>query len=117
MPKKPKRPCSHPGCPELTSGSYCDKHSSLIINKRESAEKRGYDSKWRIARKLYLSSHPLCVSCLKNKKMVKASVVDHIVPHRGNKELFWDGSNWQALCKRCHDRKTMTADRWVRYQY
>lgn len=117
IPSKRKRPCKHPGCPELTNGSYCDKHSRLIIYKRKSAEKRGYDSKWRAARKRYLTSNPLCVCCFKNNKMVKAEVVDHIVPHRGDKALFWDESNWQALCKRCHDRKTMTEDRWVRYQY
>lgn len=44
MPYKCKKPCKHPGCPQLTSGSYCDKHSSLIINKRESAERRGYEA-------------------------------------------------------------------------
>jgi hypothetical protein len=26
MPRKPKRPCSFPGCPELTDGRYCDMH-------------------------------------------------------------------------------------------
>ncbi|AFR18473.1 HNH endonuclease [Burkholderia pseudomallei] len=35
-----------------------------------------------------------------------ASVVDHIVPHRGDAHLFWDQSNWQAMSKSCHDRKT-----------
>jgi 5-methylcytosine-specific restriction protein A len=39
-------------------------------------------------------------------KYTMAVVVDHITPHRRNKELFWDKTNWQALCKRCHDRKT-----------
>jgi 5-methylcytosine-specific restriction protein A len=33
-------------------------------------------------------------------------VVDHIIPHRGNRELFWDTENWQALCTPCHNRKT-----------
>lgn len=117
MPMKPLKPCKHPSCPELTIGCYCDKHSSLKNNKRESAERRGYDSRWRTARKRYLSSHPLCVSCLKDNKIVKAEVVDHIVPHRGNKTLFWDETNWQALCKRCHDRKTMTEDRYQKYIY
>lgn len=32
-----------------------------------------------------------------------ATVVDHIVPHRGDPVLFWDERNWQPLCKRCHD--------------
>jgi 5-methylcytosine-specific restriction protein A len=44
--------------------------------------------------------------------MVKAAtVVDHIIPHQGDMTLFWDAdSNWQSLCKTCHDRKTATED-------
>ncbi|MGI6721758.1 MAG: HNH endonuclease [Anaerovoracaceae bacterium] len=34
-----------------------------------------------------------------------------MVPHRGDQKLFWDRSNWQSLCKSCHDSKTMTEDR------
>ncbi|WP_368028316.1 HNH endonuclease signature motif containing protein [Paenibacillus sp. DCT19] len=37
-------------------------------------------------------------------------MVDHIVPHKGDEGLFWDSTNWQALCKRCHDIKTVTQD-------
>jgi 5-methylcytosine-specific restriction protein A len=37
-------------------------------------------------------------------------VVDHRIPHRGDKRLFWDQSNWQSMSKTCHDRKTATAD-------
>jgi 5-methylcytosine-specific restriction endonuclease McrA len=32
-----------------------------------------------------------------------ATVVDHIVPHRGNEALFWSIDNWQPLCQPCHD--------------
>jgi len=32
-----------------------------------------------------------------------ATVVDHITPHRGNTQLFWDSSNWQSLCEECHN--------------
>ena len=39
-----------------------------------------------------------------------ASVVDHIKPHKGDYDLFWDEANHQALCKRCHDIKTATED-------
>ena len=35
--------------------------------------------------------------------MSAATVVDHIIPHRGDKTLFWDETNWQSLCKTCHD--------------
>ena len=32
--------------------------------------------------------------------------MDHVVPFRGDWQLFVDPSNHQSLCKRCHDRKT-----------
>lgn len=41
---------------------------------------------------------------------MEATVVDHIVPHCGNQQLFWDTDNWQPLCKKHHDRKTATED-------
>lgn len=31
--------------------------------------------------------------------------------------IFWDSSNWQALCKHHHDVKTMTTDRYQEYHY
>ena len=43
---------------------------------------------------------------MKEGKLTPATVVDHIVPHRGDPRLFWDEKNWQPLCKECHDRKT-----------
>lgn len=39
-----------------------------------------------------------------------ATVVDHIIPHKGDYERFWDRSGWQSLCKRCHDQKTVHED-------
>lgn len=50
-------------------------------------------------------------------EMVKATVVDHIIPHRGDQKLFWDQRNWQSLCKQCHDRKTLTEDIHPTYRY
>ncbi|MFR8915662.1 MAG: HNH endonuclease, partial [Oscillospiraceae bacterium] len=73
---------------------------------RGSAAERGYDAKWRRARKRFLRSHPLCANCLSQGVLTPATVVDHIVPHRGDRALFWDEKNWQPLCKSCHDRKT-----------
>ena len=29
MPKKPKRPCSYPGCSKLTDGRFCEEHAKL----------------------------------------------------------------------------------------
>ena len=89
MPRKPKKPCKHPGCPKLTDGNYCEEHEALHRGERESAGKRGYNKKGRA---------------------VTATVVDHITPHRGNPILFWDEGNWQSLCKPCHDKKTWNED-------
>ena len=104
MPRKPKRPCRHPGCPSLSDEVYCVVHRPLYA--RESATNRGYDARWRAARKRYLRQYPLCIECQRNGKFTPATVVDHILPHRGDEDLFWDESNWQPLCKHCHDRKT-----------
>lgn len=35
-------------------------------------------------------------------EVVAAVIVDHIIPHKGDMELFWDESNWQGLCVSCH---------------
>ena len=104
MPRKPMRPCRHPGCPNLSDQVYCTVHRGQY--QRENAAQRGYDSRWRSARKRYLVRHPLCALCWKEGKTVPATVVDHVIPHRGDPRLFWDEGNWQPLCKGCHDHKT-----------
>lgn len=122
MPRKAKKPCGHPGCQELIEigDRYCSKHSTISFFKqdnRPSASKRGYNSKWQQARKSYLSRHPLCVRCQAKGKYTQATVVDHITPHRGDKNLFWDSNNWQPLCKACHDHKTWAEDVKLPYRY
>ena len=61
-----------------------------------------YNSAWRAARNAFLLEHPFCAICGKQLRG-RDAIVDHIVPHKGNWDLFWDVSNWQALCKKCHD--------------
>ena len=77
---------------------------------RGTAAERGYDSRWQKARIGFLAKHPLCAECEKAGAIVPATVVDHIVPHRGDKVLFWMRSNWQPLCKAHHDAKTARED-------
>lgn len=112
MPSRPKRPCRQPGCPELVDGEsgYCDKHKRDERKRwdecRGSARERGYTTRWDKARKTFLSHHPLCAECEREGRVTAATVVDHIIPHRGDQALFWDKSNWQPLCKPHHDAKT-----------
>ena len=119
MPSRPKKPCAEQGCPNLIDPceKYCPAHKALHPDPVRSASSRGYSSKWRQVSRQYLTTHPLCVKCLERGKYTKATVVDHITPHRGDPALFWDSSNWQALCKPCHDRKTGEKDRNVTYSY
>ena len=114
MPKRLPKPCAYPGCPELTEGRYCEKHAREDDRARGTATQRGYDERWRKARTFYLKRHPLCVGCVDEGRITPATVVDHIIPHKGNKELFWDESNWQALCASCHSRKTMKETKGIK---
>lgn len=77
---------------------------------RETAAERGYGSRWQKARKGWLHAHPLCVVCEAAGRVVPATDVDHIKPHRGDMALFWDSSNWQSLCHSCHSTKTVQED-------
>ena len=119
MPRLPDHPCAHSGCPRLAprGRKYCDMHSSMHPEETRSAGSRGYGKHWQKASKAYLRRHPLCAECQRHGRYVAATVVDHIVPHRGNPQLFWDESNWQPLCKACHDHKTGTEERSPLYHY
>lgn len=61
---------------------------------------------WRRLAKAFLAVHLLCVECERQGRERFADHVDHIVPHRGNPDLFWDESNLQGLCHSCHSCKT-----------
>jgi len=80
-------------------------------NKRLNSHARGYDKRWARARKQFLMENPLCKICELRGDAVPATVVDHRIPHKGDKEIFWDEENWQALCKPCHDRKTFSDEK------
>lgn len=73
------------------------------------------DRAWRKASAAWLQQYPFCVLCLVQGKLNEGAtemaidtqrnlVVDHIEPHRGDSELFWDQDNWETLCRMpCHD--------------
>ena len=119
MPVKQKVPCRHPGCAALVpSGQkYCDRHRAQHTEDRRSAAGRGYGAAWQRARRQYLETHPLCVGGQKEGRYVKATDVDHIIPHRGDDRLFWDETNWQALCHKHHSQKTRRKDQVPTYSY
>jgi 5-methylcytosine-specific restriction endonuclease McrA len=75
---------------------------------RRSAEAAEYRKKynttrWRKLRAARLTANPLCSMCHEDGRVTAATVVDHIIPHRGKDELFFDFDNTQSLCKTHHD--------------
>lgn len=107
MARRQKKICNRIGCyNKVNPGqSYCKKHS------RSRTTQQMYNYKWSKARIQYLSNNPLCVICYKLGEIVSATVVDHIIPHQGNKRLFWDQKNWQSLCQCCHNKKSSKENR------
>lgn len=108
MPRAAPKACRHPGCKRpATAGAYCDDHRRIVERQydacRESSSKRGYNSRWQKARDTFLRRSPLCRMCHEEGRITPALIVDHIIPHRGDQELFWDTGNWQSLCKWHHD--------------
>jgi 5-methylcytosine-specific restriction protein A len=111
----PKRPCRKPNCHGIAvADGLCERCGKITENvvesRRQSSAKRGYGRKWREASQGYLRSHPLCRHCQQRGKLVQATLVDHIRPHRGDWSLFWDTDNWQELCDSCHSAKTVRED-------
>lgn len=118
MPKAPRKICSHSGCfaIALEGSRFCARHKAqgekarTQFFQKRSSNKLGYTYTWQKARAAFLREHPLCEQCLKEGRTTAASVVDHIVPHKGDMTIFWDRSNWQSLCDSCHSVKTAKED-------
>lgn len=115
MPARPKTICRHPGCGKLIDApGFCEPHAKQRTretdSRRGTAKQRGYTHRWRQARAAFLSEFPLCRECEKAGRLTAATVVDHVVPHKGSESLFWSRGNWQSLCASCHSVKTATED-------
>lgn len=83
----------------LNDGGKTTKKSTISRQKR-------YGARWHRETRIFLAHNPLCVDCEGRGLVNEARVVDHIRPHRGDDRVFWDATNWQALCISCHNRKS-----------
>ncbi len=64
-----------------------------------------YDEDWARHSKAFLKENPRCYACGK-----KSEVTDHLVPHKGDENLFWKTDNYIPLCHSCHNRITSLFD-------
>ena len=107
MPRKPKRPCSHPGCPNLTDRQYCTLHEKEERDRYNKYERdpdinKKYGRAWQRIRTRYAAANPLCEQCLKEGRIRSVEEVHHIVPlSRGGTHA---SSNLMSLCQACHNR-------------
>lgn len=87
----------------------CDNRNMTMQGRgghRGSSRQRGYTRQWDKARLQHLNEHPLCVICSAAGRITQATEVDHIKAHHGDMALFWDVTNWQSLCRPCHEGKS-----------
>ena len=114
--------CLRPKCGAVVERGYCPDHTPVdrrrIRDERQgNANTRGYTYRWYRRATLFRQRFPLCGQraggrapvlsvCYEEHRVTIADVVDHVVPHKGNRELFWSEDNWQSLCAACHARKT-----------
>lgn len=111
MPMAAAKPCTKAGCRALVRGgtSRCDAHPydprPVVSGSRDPFYNQ---ARWRAASRCYRVKHPLCSTCGAASQMV-----DHLVPRSERPDLEWVSGNWQALCRRCHARKSATTDGWL----
>ena len=116
VPSKPKRPCSHPGCPRLTNGRFCEEHAKAEAQRyekydRDPAVRRRYGRAWKRIRDNYVQQHPLCERCQEQGKLIPTEEVHHKVPLSEGGTHARD--NLIALCKACHAQiHAERGDRW-----
>lgn len=87
---------------------------------RKSADRKRYELKpwrrwynlkrWKLRRAIQMKVEPLCRLCKARGMSRPAHAADHVIPHRGNPDLFWKGE-LQSLCKTCHDSAKQREER------
>ncbi len=108
-----KRPAAFRPAHQPTRQQQARQHD----RQRGSARERGYNVRWEKARLTFLARAPLCIGCEAVGRIEPARIVDHVVPHDGDSERFWDTSMWQGCCKWHHDVvKQRLEDRYARGQ-
>jgi 5-methylcytosine-specific restriction protein A len=97
--------CNSPGCNALidTSERYCPLHKreqpapfGNAVRYNESLYKT---TRWRSLRAKVLREQTACFRCGTSEEKLE---VHHLVPPRGNEELFFDENNLVAVCPTCH---------------
>jgi 5-methylcytosine-specific restriction protein A len=99
--------CNSPGCNTLIelSERYCPRHKkeepppfSSAIRYNECLYKT---TQWKQLRAKVLKEQTNCCKCGIDRTETKLEV-HHLIPPRGNEDLFFDEGNLVAVCSVCH---------------
>ena len=114
-----KKLCKYPGCFNYaTEGGYCDKHQGYRVADAQKP-KTPWDgagrpndalyntSRWRTLKAKIIKQQGQCAICGATINLT----VHHVVPPKGDPDLFFDEHNLVVLCKQCHDRQTALENR------
>jgi len=115
----PKKICNQANCHTLIpmSERYCPKHKRDVTAKknkdynkfkRNKSHQHFYNStEWKKARTIAMQrTGGLCEECMKFDLVVKADVVDHIIPISQDFSKRLDQINLRPLCHSHHNKKT-----------
>jgi 5-methylcytosine-specific restriction protein A len=136
MSNLPLRPCTVPGCPRLSTGPRCDRHTAIAEQVRGKTAERGYDKHHRKLRVFcFQRDNWRCVDCGWEPEIVELYRVHHMGPvpvdavldelrrrfNRGDRHLHADHiqtiedrpdlrldlDNLATRCDKCHNARTM----------
>ncbi|WP_319528974.1 HNH endonuclease [uncultured Cohaesibacter sp.] len=101
-----------PKAPSTFAAPWAPKRDRVASNKDHDKERRKRHPwrnwyklvTWKRIREQRLAADPLCVMCLAEGRTTVATVVDHRIPHKGDRELFFSYANTQSLCETHHNR-------------
>lgn len=98
-----KKMCKAPGCVNYREegSNYCLKHRDREVDWWKKFPDTPWNDlyrspEWIELRREVLNEQPTCPCG------AKATEVHHIIPHRGNLELFFNKDNLIGLCHKCH---------------
>ena len=96
-----------PGCSPHFSPAQCRKSFQMPTRNQRTPEARAYrvwykTPTWQRIRRQQLAAEPLCQRCKAEGRIVPATVVHHVEPHKGDWAKFISGP-FESLCKQHHD--------------
>jgi hypothetical protein len=90
------RPPHRPSAADAERQRDAERRAALATRRLYSTQR------WRKLAKAELAAERLCCMCLREGVVTIATIRDHVEPHRGDVDKFWNGPR-QSLCKPHHD--------------